>query len=136
MSPFRFIKWIESETPLTLYGDGKQSRDFTYIDDIAEGIIKAYQTETGYEIINLGNDDPHELNEFIRLIEQTIGKTAIIEKQPFHKADMMATWADITKAKRLLDWSPSIALREGIQKTVDWYITNKTWATNISTETA
>jgi len=125
MSIFRFIKWIDEGTPITVYGDGTQSRDFTYVDDIAEGTVKGLETETGYEIINLGGNKPYELNYVIKLIEKYLDKKAEIIYKPFHKADMKATWADISKAKKLLDWEPKIPLEEGIKRTVKWHLENR-----------
>ena len=131
MCIFRFIKWINDGTPIDLYGDGTQQRDFTFVDDIAEGTVKAYETETGFEIINLGGNKPYELNHTIKLIEQNLGKNAKRNIKPFHKADLMATWADITKAKVILGWEPLITLEEGIERTVKWYRENIKWAKNI-----
>ncbi|SMP12617.1 Nucleoside-diphosphate-sugar epimerase [Desulfurobacterium pacificum] len=131
MSIFRFIKWIDEGTPITVFGDGTQSRDFTYVDDIAEGTVKAVETETGYEIINLGGNEPYELNYVIKLIEEYLGKKAEVIYKPFHKADMKATWADITKAKEILNWQPSISLEEGIKKTVEWHIKNRDFVKEI-----
>jgi nucleoside-diphosphate-sugar epimerase len=130
MSVFRFIKWIMEEKPLEVFGDGSQSRDFTYIDDIAEGTILAIKP-LGYEIINLGNNQPHKLSEVIRLIEEFTGKSAKIENREFHKADLKATWADITKAKELLGWQPKVSLEEGIRRTVDWFKENWHWLKDI-----
>ncbi len=127
MSVFRFIKWIDEGTSITLYGDGTQSRDFTYVEDIAEGTIQAFETETGHEIINLGGNKPYKLNYMIELIEQYTGKKAKRTQKPFHKADLMATWADITKANTILGWKPEISLEEGIKRTVNWYFDNKNW---------
>ena len=104
MSMFRFIKWIDEGDELVLYGDGSQSRDFTFVSDIAEGTIRALKP-VGFEIVNLGNSHPHELSEMISLIEHYLGKKARIRQAPFQKTDMMATWADIGKAKRLFDWA-------------------------------
>ena len=130
MSLFRFMKWIDEGDELVLYGDGSQSRDFTFVSDIAEGTVRALRP-VGFEIINLGNSRPHELAEMISLVEHYLGKKARIRKEPFQKTDMMATWADIGKAKRLLDWEPQVPLSEGIGKTVDWYLKNREWLRNI-----
>ena len=113
MSIFRFIKWIDEGQELILYGDGSQSRDFTFVSDIAEGTIRALRP-VGFEVINLGNNNPHELAEVISLIERFFGKKALIKRMDFQKTDMMATWADVGKAKRLLDWEPEISLEEGL----------------------
>lgn len=126
MSVFRFIKWIDEGKPLQLFGDGSQSRDFTYVDDIAIGSIKALK-KIGYKIINLGGNDPYDINAMIALIEEYLGKKATIKNYDFHKTDMKATWADISEAKRILKWSPKISLEQGIKRTVDWYLNNKPW---------
>jgi len=125
MSPLRFIHSIVEGKALKLYGDGDQSRDFTYIDDIAEGTIKAL-APAGYEIINLGRGkNPVTINNFIKAIEEKTGKKAIIEYFPFNKADMKETMADISKAFNLLGWQPVTEANEGIAKTVDWYFENR-----------
>ncbi len=124
MSIFRFIKWIEESQLVVVYGDGTQSRDFTYVEDIARGTVNALSV-TGYEIINLGSDDPHSLNEVIERIEQLTGKKANIEFRDFEKTDIKATWADIRKAEELLGWQPQISLDEGLRRSVEW---NREWA--------
>ena len=131
MSPFRFIKWILEGMPLTIYGDGSQERDFTYVDDIAEGTIKAL-IPLGYEIINLGNNQPHKLSKMIQLIEKYTVQKASYQYEDFHRADMKSTWADIAKAKNLLNWQPKIDLEEGIKRTVEWMIKNWNWISKIS----
>lgn len=126
MSVFRFIRWIDEGSELVLYGDGSQSRDFTFVSDIADGTIRALKP-AGFEIVNLGNSNPHELKEMISLIEERLGKKARIKQLDFQKTDMVATWADVSKAKKLLGWEPKIPLAEGIQKTVEWYVDNREW---------
>lgn len=126
MSVFRFIKWVLEGSPLEVFGDGSQSRDFTYIDDIAEGTILAVKP-LGYEVINLGNSHPHTLEEVISLIESYTGKKAELKRMDFHRADMRATWADISKAKALLGWEPKVSLEEGIKRTVEWFLENWSW---------
>lgn len=133
MSILRFIKWVDEGNPIILYGDGTQSRDFTYIDDIAEGTICAALTNTKYEIINLGGGNtPVAINELISRIEKLLGKKAIIENHPFHKADIDSTRADIQKAASILGWEPKICLDEGLKATVKWYQENKNWLGEIS----
>ena len=122
MSPYRFIKWIAEGETIQMFGDGSQSRDFTYVDDIAEGTIAAIQ-DVGYEIINLGGGrNPVSLNTIIEKLETLIGKKAVIDHKPFHIADLMETWADIDKAKNLLGWQPKVSLDEGLEKSVSWYM--------------
>jgi nucleoside-diphosphate-sugar epimerase len=126
MSPFRFIKWVKQDIPLEIFGDGSQRRDFTYVEDIARGTVDALRL-SGYEIVNLGNNHPAPLSGMIALIEKHTGKKARYTYREFHKADMQATWADISKAKRLLGWEPEIGLDEGIRRTVAWTEENWKW---------
>lgn len=131
MAPFRFIKWIDEGRPITLYGDGSQSRDFTYVDDIARGTTMAAKP-VGYEIINLGGGrNPITLQTVISFIEKALGKKAIIASQPFHVADMKETWADISKAGRLLGWSPTVTAEEGFQRSVEWHLENRQWLAGV-----
>ena len=110
MSIYRFIRWIDEGVPVEMFGDGSQSRDFTYVDDIARGTVTATQ-DVGYEIINLGGGrNPVSLNTIISKLEILIGKQANIENKPFHIADIKETWADITKAKNLFNWEPQVTL--------------------------
>lgn len=132
MSIFRFIKWIDEGSPIELFGDGTQSRDWTYVDDIARGTIAAATQNVGYEIFNLGGGrNPKSLNYFIELIEKELGKKAIIERKPFHIADIKETWANISKAKEILNWEPQISPEEGLKKTVDWYKANRDWLKDV-----
>ncbi len=130
MSVFRFIYWIMKEKPLEIFGDGSQRRDFTYVDDIAYGTVKALKP-VGYEIVNLGNNNPTALLEMIELIEEFTNRKAHIVNREFHKADLTATWADIKKAADLLNWKPKVSLREGIERTVRWFEKNWNWIKDI-----
>jgi len=115
MTPYRFVKLISEDKPITLYGEGSQSRDFTYVDDIAKGTILA-EKFLGYEIINLGGGrEPVTLNQFIKLIEELTGKNAIISYQPAQSTDMKYTMANIEKAKHLLCWKPEISTIDGLK---------------------
>lgn len=124
MSIFIFIKNIDTGVPITVFGDGKQQRDFSYVEDIADGTLKCLQP-FGYEIFNLGNDNPVELMYVINMIEDELGKKAEMNFIPRHPADIVATWADIEKAKEKLDWYPRTSIEEGIRKTVAWYFENR-----------
>ncbi len=131
MSPFRFIKWIDEGKPIQLFGDGRQARDFTYLDDIANGTIKALKP-LGYEIINLGGGNkPYSINYMINLMEKLLDKKSVIDNQPFQRTDMKETWADIRKAEKILEWKPQISFEEGMKRTVDWYLENKNWLKDI-----
>ncbi len=133
MSAFRFVQWISEGRPVIVYGDGKQSsRDYTYLEDIARGVIAGLKP-LKYEVINLGSDSPIVLIDTIRLIEELVGKEAELSHQPFHPADVRATWADIQKAEKLLGWRPQVTFREGITALVEWYQANREWAKDIQT---
>lgn len=114
-------------------GYGEQSRDFTYVDDIARGNIAGLKP-VGYEIINLGSDTPVVLMDSIRLIEELVGKDAILDYQPRYPTDVLATWADIKKAKELLGWEPKVSYKDGIKRIINWYQVNRDWAKDVKTE--
>ncbi len=124
MSYFRFTRNISTGKQIPVFGDGNQTRDFTYIDDIADGTIKALRP-LGYEVINLGSDHPVKLRYLIKLIEKNLGRKARIKKLRRHPADVTATWAHIKKAKKLLGWRPKTSIEQGIEKTVQWFLENK-----------
>ena len=132
MSPFRFTQWIAEGRPVTVYGDGTQSRDFTFVDDIARGTVAGLKP-LGFEVINLGSDTPVQLIDAIRMIEASLGKPAQLEFTGRHKADVQATWADISKAERLLGWRPETDLQTGIDRMTSWYRENRAWAKDIPT---
>ncbi len=124
MSVFRFVRRIAEGEPIVVFGDGSQQRDFTYVDDIARGTVAAL-APLGYEVINLGSDRPVALSHVIQQISALVGRPAQIEHRPAHPADVPATWADITKARRLLDWSPRVSLEDGLARCVAWYRQNR-----------
>lgn len=131
MSVFRFIKAIAEGEPITVYGDGTQQRDFTYMDDAALGTVAALCLR-GCKTINLGYGSPVVLNDVISLIEESVGKTAIFKFQERHPADPLMTWADISQAKDVLGWTPTVGIEEGIRRTVEWYMANREWARLLS----
>ncbi|HTX90975.1 MAG TPA: NAD-dependent epimerase/dehydratase family protein [Anaerolineales bacterium] len=132
MSMFRFAKWICEGEPLQLYGDGRQSRGFTYIDDVARGTIAALRP-LGFEIINLGGSEVITINALIALIEERIGRRAVIEHCPANRADVLTNHADVTKAACLLGWQRKVSLDEGISRLVDWHLTERSWLKQIAT---
>jgi len=132
MSLFRFTQWISEGRPVTVYGDGQQSRDFTYVDDIARGTVAGLKP-VGYEVINLGSDEPVVLMDAIHLVEAAVGKEAQLEFRPRHPADVLATWADIGKAQRLLGWRPQTRFEAGVGRLADWYRENRAWVSEIRT---
>ncbi len=132
MSPFRFVQWIVEGHPVIVYGDGIQSRDFTYIDDIARGTIAGLKP-VGYEIINLGSGTSVVLMDAIHLIENLTGYEATLDYQPRHPADVLETWADIQKAKDLLGWQPEVIFKDGMLQLINWYRANREWAKDVKT---
>jgi UDP-glucuronate 4-epimerase len=133
MVMFRFIKWIFEGQPVHLYGTGEQSRGFTYLDDIVRGTILGLQP-MGYEIFNLGGHETISINQMTAMLEELIGKKAQVVRHPAYRADILANWADISKARRLLGWEPQMDLLNGIRNVVDWYRMERTWAHTIQTE--
>lgn len=133
MSMFRFTKWISAGNEVMVFGDGHQTRGFTYLDDIASGTVAALKP-LGFEIINLGGHESISINQLIAKFEKVIGKPAKIRHYPQHPADMSASWADIRKASQLLDWTPRVSLDKGIPKVVEWYQQEFDWASQVDTE--
>jgi nucleoside-diphosphate-sugar epimerase len=132
MVMFRFVKWISEGQSVHLYGTGEQSRGFTYLDDIARGTILGLQP-MGYEIINLGGHETISINQMVAMLEELTGKKAQLQRHPAHPADILANWADISKAKRLLGWEPQMDLVEGMKHLVDWYRLERDWAKEVAT---
>jgi nucleoside-diphosphate-sugar epimerase len=130
MSIFRFIRGIAEREPIVIHGDGTQERGFTFVDDIAHGTIAALKP-MGYELINLGNEQAVKINTVIAEIEKFLARKAIIHYTPAHSADIIATCADIAKAKRLLNWQPTVPMSRGLQITIEWYLKNQAWVKNI-----
>jgi UDP-glucuronate 4-epimerase len=133
MSVFRFVQWINEERAVQLHGDGTQSRGFTYVDDIARGTILGLKS-LGYEVINLGGHENIRISQLIEMIEELVGKSARIDQFPPNPADMLANWADVSKAKKLLEWEPQVTLTEGLSKVVAWYRAERSWAKDINTQ--
>ncbi len=129
---FRFVQWVSEGRPVRVNGDGEQSRGFTYIDDIARGIILALKP-VGYEVINLGGHEVITINNLVKLIEDVVGKKAVVEHGPANPADMLTNWADVTKAGQLLGWEPQYDMRAGVEKLVEWYNAERGWAKDILT---
>ena len=130
MSPLRFVRWIAEGQPLTVYGDGRQSRDFTYIDDVARGTVQALAS-SGYDVFNLGSDRPVVLLDVIRTFEELLGKEARLVFADRHKADVPGTWANASKARELLGWSPQVDFVEGARRLAAWYMEHRSWVRSI-----
>jgi UDP-glucuronate 4-epimerase len=133
MSMFRFTQWISEGLPVRLNGDGEQSRGFTYVDDIARGVILGLKP-LGYEIINLGGHETITMNQLIQMLEERIGKKAQVIHLPVNATEMLANWANVDKARRLLGWQPQVGLEQGVSNLVAWYQAERSWASQIDTD--
>jgi UDP-glucuronate 4-epimerase len=122
----KFIRAVEGGQAIPVYGDGSTSRDYTYVGDIIKGILAAINySETAFEIINLGNRYSVSLNELITTIEDVTGKKAVIDRLPEQQGDVPHTFADISKAQRVLNYQPTTKLRDGIGKFYQWFLKNR-----------
>jgi nucleoside-diphosphate-sugar epimerase len=121
----KFFDRIITGNPIQVYGDGTTGRDYTFVDDIVNGVLSAAEriiiSEKLYEIINLGNNNPVSLNELIKNIETVLGKKAVREQMPSQEGDVDITFADISLAKKLLDYSPATTLLEGLNLFRSWH---------------
>ena len=127
---FRFVKWIIEGEPVRINGDGKQSRGFTYVDDIGRGTIAALKP-LGYEVINLGGHEVITINGLVELVEELTGKKANVQYGPPNLADMYMNQANVTKAREMLGWNPQVRLHEGIKNLIDWYYAEREWAKDV-----
>jgi len=116
-----FTRAILEGKPIRMFGDGSSSRDYTYVDDLVEGFLRAIDRPLGFAIINLGEHEVTTLRELIDLLAEATGKEAIIDQQPMQPGDVPRTYADVTRAKELLGYQPQISMREGVRRFVEWY---------------
>ena len=123
MSILRFIDNIFNGNPITIYGDGNQERDFTYIDDVCDATFKSSRL-VDFNILNIGNSKPVKLNDIVNIIEKKLNKKAKIINEPKNNLDVFKTHADNSRAMNLLKWVPVFSIEKGIESTVDWYINN------------
>ncbi len=125
---FKFAKSILAGKPIEVFNNGEMARDFTYIGDIVDGIVAIInKKELGYELYNLGGDNPTTLMNFIRMIESHLGKKAKLKMLPMQPGDVKETFADISKARRELGFSPKVKIDEGVKIFLDWFLQNKAW---------
>jgi UDP-glucuronate 4-epimerase len=117
----KFTRAIFHGKPIELYGDGTARRDYTYIDDILQGVLACLDREFGFEVINLGESQTVQLLELVRLIEKAVGKKAELRSLPDQPGDVPITNADITKARKLLGYNPQVPIEAGIPKFVEWF---------------
>ena len=125
MAIHKFTRLVYQGEKIPMYGDGSSRRDYTYIDDLIDGILGVIDHHKGFEIYNLGESETTSLKELIRLIEEALGKKAAIETMELQPGDVSVTYADITKAKRMLKYHPKVKMKEGIQRFVEWYKENR-----------
>jgi len=121
MAIHRFTRLMSAGEPAPMFGDGATARDYTYIDDIVDGLVSAIDRPLRYEIINLGGDRSTTLSELIALIARCLGKPATVEPLPMQPGDVEITWANLDKARRLLDYAPRVPIEQGVAAFVAWY---------------
>ncbi len=117
----KFARLIEDGKPVPVFGDGSTARDYTYVSDTVAGVIACTNREFGYEIFNLGESHTVTLARLIEVLEQTLGKKAIIERHPQQPGDVPLTYADISKARKHLGYDPKVGIEEGIRLFVEWF---------------
>ncbi|QMU56585.1 MAG: SDR family NAD(P)-dependent oxidoreductase [Candidatus Mycalebacterium zealandia] len=130
MSVFRFVRAVAEGNEIVLYGDGTQSRDFTFVDDAARATLLSVKN-VGFEQINIAGGNVVSLNEIIALIEDGLSKKAVVRKEPMNPADSKATAADISKAEKILGWEPQTDIKKGVKSCIDWYLENREWASRL-----
>jgi UDP-glucuronate 4-epimerase len=121
MAPYLFTRWVFDGEPLKMFGDGTTYRDYTYIDDIVVGVVAALDTDLSYEIINLGNSQTVMLRDFIEIVEELVRRKAAVVQMPPQPGDVPRTFADVSKARRLLGYDPRTPFAEGMARFVEWY---------------
>ncbi len=125
MVPYKWADALLKDKEIELSGDGTRKRDYTYVGDIVEGTFRAMEKPLGFEVLNLGNKNPISLNELLAVFEKKIGKKAQVRTRASHSASVEITFADISKAKKLLDWEPKVSIDDGVSKLVDWFRNNR-----------
>lgn len=125
MAPYIFVKRISEGKPITVFNNGNMERDFTYIDDIVQGVFLVINTESdyNYKVFNIGNSEPVKLMDFIRQIENLLEKKAIIDFQPIRKGDVLRTYSDISHLVKFYAYTPKNNIREGLHNFINWYNT-------------
>ncbi|MFN7139467.1 MAG: SDR family NAD(P)-dependent oxidoreductase [Limisphaerales bacterium] len=117
----KFVRLILAGKPIPVFGDGSTARDYTYVADIVDGVMACTERDLGYEIINLGESQTVKLSYLIEVLENALGRKAIIDRQPMQPGDVPITYADITKAQKLLGYAPKVKIEQGIPLFVEWF---------------
>lgn len=125
MVPYLWTKALLNDDEIELSGNGVRKRDYTYVGDVVRGTILAMEKPLGFEVLNIGNSSPVSLRELLSVFEKVLGVTARVRSRPSHSASVEDTYADVSKAKELLGWEPSVSIEEGIQKLIAWFRTNR-----------
>ena len=121
MAIFKFTKNILEEKPIDVYNNGELKRDFTYVDDVVSGIVAALDSDLSFEVINLARGETVELLDFIKAIEEAVGKKAKLNMMPMQSGDVFQTFGDISLASQKLGYKPTVSIKEGVKKFVEWY---------------
>ena len=121
MAPYLFTQRISEGKEITLFDEGRPQRDWTYIEDIVQGVVAALDADFEYEVINLGYSKPVPMREFVTIVEELVGKKATIVSRPLPPSELPITHAEISKARRLLGYEPKTSLEEGLPRFVDWF---------------
>lgn len=121
MLAYKLLEAIRLGEPMPLYNGGQMYRDWTFVTDIAQGVVAATDRRLGYEIINIGRGEPVLLSDFVKSIEELAGKPAPVKSEPMMRADISYTYANIEKARKLLGYEPRVSVADGVQRFFDWY---------------
>jgi len=121
MALYKFVKNIVNGKPIDVYNNGDMKRDFTYISDVVDGVVAAIDNPMEYEVINLGRGEPQDLMYFIKCIEKSLGRKAMKNMMPMQPGDVPLTYADTTKAEKLLNYEPKVSIEEGVKRFVEWF---------------
>ena len=120
MAIAKFTRMVLDGEPIPFFGDGTTRRDYTYVDDIVDGVVASLDRCEGYEIYNLGESATTTLAELVRQIGELCGKEPILDRQPMQPGDVVVTYADVTKAREKLGYRPSVPVAEGLSRYVEW----------------
>ena len=121
MAIHKFVRMALSHQPIPFFGDGTTRRDYTYVDDIVDGVVRAIDRCEGYQIYNLGESETTSLAELVEIIGEVCGVEPVLDRQPMQPGDVVVTYADVSKARELLGYEPRTPVREGVQRFLDWY---------------
>ena len=121
MAIHKFVRLLLAGEPIPFFGDGETRRDYTYIDDIIDGVVRAIDRCEGYEVYNLGESQTTSLSELVALLGELCGVEPVLNRLPMQPGDVVITYADVSKARRMLDYAPATTVREGLGHFLEWY---------------